>query len=174
MPGVATDPQAVETAVNFGRLLGSSPYFVDPLEYDSLAQGVESMPGLMAAAIFAAVNKTTGWRDILRLADLPFATATMPLESGADELAYLALNDKLATLRWLDALSAEITTIRRLIFSDDTEVFTALLNEMDINRVRWLNERKENDWLEIKDSGVEVPGMRRRFLGNLGNLGGNR
>lgn len=174
MPGVETDPQAVETAVNFGRLLGASPYFVDPLEYDSLAQGVESMPGLFAAAIFAAINKTTGWRDILRFADLPFATATMPLDTEPDELAYLALNDKLATLRWLDALTAEINTLRRLVYEENTEVLNALLDEMGDSRARWLHERAENEWMELKDPAVEVPGMGQRFLGGLSNLGGSR
>ncbi len=174
MPGAQTDPQAVETAVNFGRLLGATPYFVDPLEYDSLAQGVEAMPGLFAAAIFAAVNKTTGWRDILRFADLPFATATMPLESGADELACLALNDKLATLRWLDALVNEINVMRRLIHDGNLELLTAVLDEMEINRAEWLHERRQNDWSEIKETNVDVPGVGQRFLGGLANLGGNR
>jgi prephenate dehydrogenase len=174
MPGVQTDPQAVETAVNFGRLLGASPYFVDPLEYDSLAQGVESMPGLIAASVFASINKTVGWRDILRFADLPFATMTMPLETEADELTYLALNDKLATLRWIDALMAEITDLRRLVYEGNAEVLTALLEEMDEHRARWLHERTENDWLEIKDPAIETPGMGQRFLGGLANLGGSR
>ena len=174
MPGAQTDPQAVETAVNFGRLLGASPYFVDPLEYDSLAQGVESMPGLMAASIFASINKTAGWRDILRFADLPFATVTMPLETEADELTYIALNDKLATLRWIDALMVEITDLRRLVYEGNAEVLTALLEEMDEHRVRWLHERSENNWLEGKDPDIEFPGMGQRFLGGLANLGGNR
>ncbi len=174
MPGVETDPQAVETAINFGRLLGAVPYFVDPLEYDSLAQGVESMPGLVAAAVFASINKTTGWRDILRFAGLPFATVTMPLETEAAELAHLALNDKLATLRWIDALMAEIDALRRVIYAGNPEVLTAVLDETSLSRARWLQERGKNEWLEITDSPVEMPGMGQRFLGNLANLGDKR
>jgi len=171
MPGAKTDPQAVDTAVNFGRLLGASPYFVDPLEYDSLAQGVESIPGLIAATIFSSVNKTTAWRDILRFADLPFATATMPLEAGAPELAYLALNDKLATLRWIDALMAEIKDLRRLVYEGNAEILAALLDEMNNSRAQWLHERSENSWIETKDSAAEIPGMSRRLLRSLSNLG---
>ena len=124
--------------------------------------------------MFAAVNKTTGWRDILRFADLPFASVTMPLESGADELAYLALNDKLATLRWLDALTNEIDQMRRLVYDGNLELLTAVLVEMEISRAKWLRERRKNDWFEIKEADVDVPGLGQRFLGSLTNLGGNR
>lgn len=173
-PGPETDPQAVETTVNFGRLLGAAPYFVDPLEYDSLAQGVESLPGLTAAAIFAAIYKTVGWRDILRFADLPFATATAPLAGGARELAYLALNDKQATLRWLDALMSQLGDVRRFVAEGNSELLTAVLDEMESGRAKWLEERGKNDWFEIKEPNVEIPGLSQRFLGNLGNLGSSR
>ena len=46
--------------------------------------------------------------------------------------------------------------------------------EMDEHRARWLHERSENDWFEIKDPGIEIPGMGQRFLGGLANLGGKR
>jgi len=167
MPGAKVDPQAVETAVNFGRLLGASPYFVDALEYDNLIQGVETIPGLIAAALFRSVNKATGWRDILRFAGLPFATATMPLEVDPQELAYLALNDKMATLRWLDALTNEIGLIRRWIQEGNEELLAAFLTELNLDRERWLYERTKNEWLEDQDQPDDIPGMGERFFGRL-------
>jgi prephenate dehydrogenase len=173
MPGARTDPQAVETAVNFGRLLGASPYFVDPLEYDNLAQGVETVPGLMAAALFRSVNKAAGWRDMLRFADLPFAMATSALEQEAEELAHLALNDKSATLRWLDAVMSEFKDLRRWIQEDNQEVLAALLLELRNDRSKWLQDRSKNDWLEGKDSAAEVPGLSQRLFGSLASRGGD-
>lgn len=173
MPGPETDPQAVETTVNFGRLLGALPYFVDPLEYDGLAQGVESLPGLTAAAIFAAIHKTTGWRDILRFADTPFATATAPLGGGGREFAYLALNNRQATLRWLDALTEQLAVIRRLVAEGNSEILTAFLDEMDESRANWLGDRSKNDWFESKDTEIDIPGLGQRFFGSLGRLGGS-
>ncbi len=93
MPSAKADPQAVDTAVNFGRLLGANPYFVDPMEYDSLVQGIETLPGLTAAALFGTLKKTTGWRDILRFANSSFALGTQSLQHGTD-ITSLALNDK--------------------------------------------------------------------------------
>lgn len=167
MPDANVDPQAVETAVNFGKLLGASPYFVDPLEYDSLVQGVETIPGLMAATLFRAVSKASGWRDMLRFADLSFAVATMPLEREAQELAYLALNDKQATLHWLDAVTNELGQIRRWIQEGDTELLAAFLTELSTGRERWLFERTKNDWIEMQDQPASIPGAGERFFGSL-------
>ena len=172
MPDANVDPQAVETAVNFGRLLGASPYFVDPLEFDSLVQGVETMPALIAAALFRTVNKASGWRDILRFADLPFAMATMPLEKEGKELAYQALNNKLATTLWMDALMGELQQIRRWIQEGDEELLTAFLDELNLSRFVWLDERSKNDWVDGKDQALEVPGMGERFFGGLARRSG--
>ena len=84
MPSPNADPQAVETAVNFGLLLGALPYFIDPDEYDSLVQGSETLPGLVSIAMFSAMQKATGWRDMLRFASLPFALMTLPLQNERD------------------------------------------------------------------------------------------
>ncbi len=169
MPSVHADPQAVDTAVNFGRLLGAVPYFIDPMEYDSLAQGVETLPGLAAAAIFAAVKKSTGWRDMLRLANSSFSLSTQPLQQGTD-ITSLALNDKAATLRWLDALLQELTDFRRLIQDGDREMIDLTLGNLLVQRERWLKERGENEWVEGVETQVERPSVSDQFLG--GWLGG--
>ncbi len=101
MPSVKADPEAVETAVNFGHLIGAVPYFVDVMEYDSLQIGVQTVPGLLAAALFSSVSKSTGWRDMLRFASVPFAMSTQPLAESTD-LAHEAYTNKIATMRWLD------------------------------------------------------------------------
>ena len=169
MPAPHADPRAVETAVNFGRLLGAPPYFVDPMEYDSLAQGTETMPGLAAAALFAAAQKSTGWRDMLRFANSSFALATQPLQNGTD-ITSLALNDKAATLRWLDAFLQELTGLRTLIQQGDREMLDLALGNLLIERERWLKGRRENFWLEGGESQVDGPSVSDQLLG--GWLGG--
>jgi prephenate dehydrogenase len=169
MPSPKADPQAVETAVNFGHILGATPYFVDPMEYDSLAQGVETLPGLTAAALFGAVQKSTGWRDMLRFANSSFSLATQPLQYGTD-ITSLALNNKAATLRWLDAVLQELADIRRLIHEGDREVIDLTLGNLLVQRERWLKERSRNEWAEGIETKVERPSVSDQFLG--GWLGG--
>jgi prephenate dehydrogenase len=163
-PSPAADPQAVETAVNFGLLLGATPYFVDPLEYDSLIQGVETMPRLLAAAMFSTVSQSQGWRDILRFANAPFALATQSLQDGMD-VARLALNDRAATLRWLDALINEMQTFRRQIAAGDLETLSFIMEELWQKREKWLRERAENNWVEAEVPRVEHRGLAEQMLG---------
>lgn len=164
-PSPDADPKAVETAVNFGRILGAAPYFVDPAEYDGLVQGVETIPGLMAAAMFDAVHGAAGWRDILRFADLPFAQVTAPLQTGP-ELARFAMRNRIAALRWLDALMSNLADVRSLIQEKDEERLEALVADLEQKRAAWLLEREENNWVEIQGADVGPPGLSEQMMGS--------
>lgn len=167
MPSADTDPKAVETAVNFGQLLGAKPYFVDPLEYDHLSLGSETMPGIAAAALFRSITSSTGWRDILRFADIPFAVGTQPLDIDTEDLAYLLLNDREATGRWLDGLLSQLSETRRFLKEGDPELLTAYLTELNQAREKWLKERSVNDWDETRDEDFELPSLGEHFLGSF-------
>ncbi|MGH2537676.1 MAG: prephenate dehydrogenase/arogenate dehydrogenase family protein [Candidatus Promineifilaceae bacterium] len=160
MPSPAADPQAVETAVNLGRLIGATPFFLDAQEYDGLMHGVETLPGLLAAALFRASSLAPGWRDMLRFAGRPFAQAAAGLKRP--DLAALALNDRLATLRWLDALLAEVQTVRRWVEQGDAERLELLLADVAQQHGRWLASRQANDWSE--DPGM--PDVSNMSFGN--------
>lgn len=170
MPSPNAEPKAVETAVNLGYVLGAKPYFIDATEFDSLVQGVESTPGLLAAAMFSAVHKSTGWRDLLRFSGLPFAQITQPLNAGPD-IAHLALEDKEATLRWLDALLDELKLVRRWIHEGEGELLAATLTELEAQREAWLQQRTQNDWVEVSTPRFEGPSFTEQMLGGLARRG---
>lgn len=149
MPSGTVDQDAVQTTVNLGHILGSTPFFLDAYEYDSLMQGVETMPGLVSAAMFRAVTNATGWRDMLRFAGSTFAESTAGLDNAG--LAELAYHDKAATLRWLDAVLAELQEMRRWLMDEDPERMNLILEEMGLQRERWLEERRQNHWIEAGD-----------------------
>lgn len=173
MPSVDVEEGAVETAVNFGRLLGASPYFVDVAEYDNLVQGTETLPGLIAAATFGAVHKAGGWRDMLRFAGLPFALTTLPLEDGANT-ARLALNNKEATMRWLNAVIAEMQQVRQWVYEDEEELLAARLEGLLLERDRWLHERTKNDWLEVQEPDLGPTSFTGHLFGGLTNIRGKK
>ena len=89
MPSGTADPDAVQTTVSLGRILGATPFFLDAYEYDSLMHGVETTPALVGAALFRAVSQATGWRDMLRFAGSSFAMSTAGLENeNLGQMAY--------------------------------------------------------------------------------------
>lgn len=166
MPSPKADPQAVETAVNFGLLLGALPYFVDPDEYDGLVQGSETLPSLVAVAMFNALQQATGWRDMLRFASLPFALMTLPLENDRD-IPMQALQNKQATLRWLDAMLAEMKAVRRLVFEENEELLTALTEQLSVEREKWLISRQKNNWDERQAPPIRPRSMSEHLFGGL-------
>lgn len=169
MPAPGADPQAVETAVNLGTVLGAKPFFLDADEYDNLMLGVETVPGLLAAALFGAVAERTGWRDMLRFANLEFAQVTLPLRED-EGLALRALNDRSATLNWLDDVLVSLQSLRRRIAEDDDEQLAAYLQKLSIERDRWLLEREENVWDETPHQDFERPGFFTQMLGRRGGV----
>lgn len=164
MPSPKADPQAVETAVNFGKLLGALPYFIDPMEYDGLLTGVQAVPGLLAAALFRSVSQSTGWRDMLRFADVPFAMSTQPLLGGED-IVHEAMSNKIATLRWLDAIMAELKIMRQLVYEGDTDILAATLSGLFEDRAAWLSNREKNDWVEITAPDIDNNTISSHFMG---------
>ena len=169
-PSPSAEPKAVETAVNFGRLLGATPFFLDAMEYDSLMHGVETGPGLLAAAMFRAVQQSPGWRDMLRFAGLPFALSTTALDN--EDLPYLALQDKEASLRWIDGVLNELKEVRRWVAEGELERLDLILDELAIERARWLNNRTKNDWTE--DVGRPALNQRGGIGGQLFGMFGRR
>jgi prephenate dehydrogenase len=165
MPAPHADPQAVQTAVDLGRLLGAKPFFLDAAEYDKLVQGVETLPVLLAAALFHSVTQADGWRDVLRFAGPSFAQATRPLHEP--NAAALIGQDSSAALRWLDALMAEMREVRAWVEAGDRELLQARISSMAEERQAWLRRRQENEWEEHRPAEIERTSLSEQWLGGL-------
>jgi len=166
-PSPDLDEKAIETAVSFGRLLGATPYFLEPEEFDNLIQGVETVPGLLAAAMFTTVQNAGGGRDMLRFAGQSFAQTVQPLEKSND-IANMAMRNQAATLRWLDALITELGTIRGWVADGETNLMDSSFDAIDIKRTEWLHDRVKNEWGVKDDDDVERPSMMKHLFGNFG------
>ena len=124
------------------------------------------LPGLLAAAMFGALHKSTGWRDMLRLAGLPFSVSTSPLESSVDAVE-TATSHKAATLRWIDAVMGELQQIRRWIYDDENQLLAAYLEELQSERRQWLRQRAKNDWVEAKGPNISNQSFAEQMLGTF-------
>ena len=142
-----TEQATIEQADALASILGEQVLLMDLMEYDGLIQGVETAPGLVAAAMFRAVTQSPGWRDMSRLAGSDFALSTRPLEAGAD-IAAIALQNSLGLIHHLDAVLQSLQEIRRFLEKNNQQGLEAFLLELKNERDQWLQKRTHNDWSE--------------------------
>jgi hypothetical protein len=100
---------------------------------------------------------------MLRFAGMGFAQSTASLDNP--DLAMLSLNDKAASLRWLDAVLGELQEVRRWINESDEERFSFIVEELAIEREEWLHERRENNWIEDDQSIASNMSIARQLIG---------
>ncbi|NJN54994.1 MAG: hypothetical protein HC804_09695 [Anaerolineae bacterium] len=80
----------------------------------------------------------------------------------------MALHDKEASLRWLEAIITELTTLRRLVYESEPQVLTAVFEELANERDKWLLRRQDNEWDERSAMpDIERPSLMGHMLGGL-------
>jgi hypothetical protein len=104
---------------------------------------------------------------MLRFANDSFSLATAPLHDDA-EIAQLALQDKAATLRWLDSVLGQMNEVRQLVAEGDRDRLLAVLEQARLERERWLRERAENDWDESVEPDFTPLSFTEHLIGRHG------
>jgi prephenate dehydrogenase len=165
-PGCA--PEAVKLVSDLAALLTAQPYFMDPAEHDGLMGGAEALPVLFAWALWQAAAKSSGWKELRKVADGRFATATALLEAAPR--GPLLLN-RASALAYLDAALAELQSLRQKLSAADASGFDQLLSEAAKARGKWLAEKARADWQDQDSLSADVPTvgsmLGRLFAGNL-------
>jgi hypothetical protein len=70
-------------------------------------------------------------------------------------------------MRWLDSLVTELQEIRRWVYHEEEEVLGAMLENLSIERDKWVLNRRDNDWVEVKTPDLEMPSMGQQLFGGL-------
>lgn len=170
-PAADCPEEAVQLASELAELLEIGVHFADPLEYDSLAAAMETLPLLMHAAFFNAVRKTPGWDDAQRIGNPAFAQATYRLADDAPESVAAALeHNRASTLRALESLRDSLAELTELARTGDPLVVAEAWGDAADQHARWLAARTRNKWLEDGLPNINEAGS-FSLLGNLSNLG---
>ncbi len=167
MPAPSCRPEAVKASQDLAALLGASPYFMDPVEYDGLSTAVNLLPGLMAAAVLRPTMDAPSWREMRRIASSDLAHFSIPLEIGGQSLAQAAVLSKVNVLRWLDTISEELQTLREEIQEGQTDRLGLQIEAIYESRDKWLGDWERNRW-DRSTTTPDIPGagsMFGQFLG---------
>lgn len=172
--GTDTDPAALELASNFVESIGAQPLFMDPVEHDGVAAGVEQLPQVLGAALVHMLAGAPGWEEGRRLAGRTFAQATQPDKSAEHLYAALAANRANVLLR-LAQFERELAAWKQWLVEDavtgQDQPLQVALADAFAARAAWETQAERKNWDEAAAPTSETPApnfLRQMFLGNLG------
>ncbi len=156
--GADTSPEAMKLISGVTQLAGAIPFFIGADEFDSLSSAMNTLPALTAASLMLTLGRSSSWADARKIADRSFATATAPVEiSNPESAASAATLNRASTLHDLDALIAQLKSLRDLIANGETEKLQALMNEAAAMRRVWLEKRRAANWAAEEITRSEMP-----------------
>ncbi len=170
----ATGESALTAVGGLARRVGAEPFYIEPGEFDELMAGVSTVPTLLAAALMRAVGNAEGWKDGRKLADRAFATGTAPIGVVRPDAAVAAaLSNSANTLRSLDAVLAQLQSIRKAMVEGDAASLEATLAEAVLLRDEWLTQRRAGNWAAEESPKVDMPSAGQLMRQMIG-LGGKK
>ena len=168
-PSAKADPAAVKLATDLITILGAKPIFFDPAEHDGLMAAVEHLPPVLSLAMMEMASGQQTWRELRKVAGNVFGASVDLPSDDANSYSDVILANRDNVLRWLDAYTASLASLRQELVDADSEAlgqrFEAALQE----RARWLADRQTGNWEGDKAELPEKPNfLIDTFLGGWG------
>jgi prephenate dehydrogenase len=164
-----TSEKAMDTVLALVKVLGATPFFIEPAEVDAVSAVADGLPALVGAALMRVAIEAAGWHEIRRMAGRHFATATcVGARPDSARLASVLRHNRQNMLVKLDDLLAELQAFRMLIAQEDEEALAERLAEASEAFNNWRDDRQRSDWArEEKIGKLDFPkiGVAERLLG---------
>jgi len=168
VPTPDAEPSAVKLAADLATILGAKPFFLDAAEHDSLLAAVDHLPAITALALLEMAIGQPSWKELRKVAGLPFELATHLASTDPSSYSDLATANRDNLVRWIDALSAGLASLRQALAEGTQETLAERFVEAAAERDRWLNDRATGRLLEtVPDS--QMPGKAEMFDAFLGS-----
>ncbi|MFQ5578261.1 MAG: prephenate dehydrogenase [Anaerolineae bacterium] len=164
-PNVA--PEAVKLLEDMVRLIGATPFYLDPLEHDGLMSAVNDLPTLLSLALVNSVGESASWPEMRKLAGGLFSRVSAGAAGDPDSLAEILLNNKTNLLRQLDNSAEALRTLRDLIQTGQTETLAQYIDRAVVTRANWQNEFEANTLSSLvpKQQPVQKPNVFKQLFG---------
>ncbi len=169
-PGMPAD--AIRLATELASLLGATPFYADPLEFDGLVAASNVLPQLLGVALVNATVTQPGWREGRKLAGKNFHHITEPLMflPEGSSLEHQAMMNRENVVRVINDLILSLKDIRDAVQDEDREVLDRLVGDARKSQAEWYNQRMSAEW-EKDRSRPEMPStgeqLSRFFTGGL-------
>ena len=163
-PSNKATQEATHLAADVVRLVGATPFFVDPAEHDGLIAGVEHLPIMLGLALLRIMSNEPSWREIRKVAGPPFADVTRILTQDPSTSSDTLLLNRDNVVRLIDVWVAELNNLRGLIETQDQNGLEQAIEAGVAAHQHWLKDREAGLW--EKPPPPELP-ARGGFLGRM-------
>jgi prephenate dehydrogenase len=152
---VSIPEAAVRLASSLAASVGATPIFVDAAESDGVNAITHDLPSMLGAVLMQLAKRSPSWREISRLAGVPFAAATEVTSHPSLDIyaATLALNRDNITLR-IDTLIDELHELRTALADEEGKAIKRYIDEAVVARETWIAEREKG---ELSTQDLESP-----------------
>jgi prephenate dehydrogenase len=166
-PAANATEEAVKLVSDMIHLLGARPFFLDPMEHDGLAAGVDHLPLVMSAALLRLTFGADTWKELRRVTGSSYEAATVLPTYDARFYQEILLYNRDNILRWLDSYVEELHSLRELVATGDAEALIEVFDKAADARILWLEQRKEGypDLVTEKPEMPTMSGFFENFLG---------
>jgi prephenate dehydrogenase len=157
-PSPLASEDAIRNVLGIVAALGAEPFFIDPVEHDAFVAGVSHLPFVLSAALVNAVSSDTSWRDMKTLSASGFRDVSRLAAGGPAMHRDIALTNREALVRWIDAFSAQIQTVRSTLVNSDEDaaaVLTEFLEKARDARAEWATQTTREGEL-LQGTGSEL------------------
>ena len=168
VPAPDTAPEAIKLVSNMASILGSKPLFMDAAEHDGLLAAVDHLPTLLSLVMLETVVDQPSWRELRKVAGPALESSTQLVTANSVAHSDLSVLNRENVVRWIDALSASLASLRDLLSEGDVDPLDDRLLHALEERQKWLHDRGQGLWYE--GPGTEMPtrpGLADMLLGGL-------
>ena len=168
VPAPDANSEAIQLVSNMTTILGAKPLYMDAIEHDGLLAAVEHLPTLLSLVMLETVVDQPAWRELRKVAGPAFESSTQLVTANSVAHSDLSMLNKENVVRWIDALSASLASLREVVSEGEVEPLDDRILHALEERQKWLHDRGEGMWYEGPDS--ELPkrtSLADAFLGSL-------
>jgi prephenate dehydrogenase len=159
----STHPGAVRAITDLAWVLGAEPYYMDADEHDAVRVFTESVPDLVATALFTSVNESPGWEEVRRAAGRSFATATAAAAGDPASRRMLMQLGSDALLRGISIVLEKLAQLQSILKHGDIDTLERILSTTSHSREKWFVESLSRDWQQ-KPEAVEHDSLFERTV----------
>jgi prephenate dehydrogenase len=168
VPSTTADAASVKLVADLVTIVGAKPLFLEAAEHDGLLAAVDHLPDLLALAMLETVIHQPTWRELRKVAGPAFDASTQLVTAASLAQSDLYGLNRENVLRWLDALSRSLATIRENLAAGQSEALAEQFQKAFQERQQWLADRTTGEWHE--GPRTEMPpkmSMMDAFLGTF-------